>query len=140
MTERTALTEGTEAGMRDIRGRLSTLWIVVLFNMLYADILGFLNPELLRGLMTGYADGVRVTQQLVVGSAVIGEIPILMVVLTRVMKPAVNRWANVVAVPLTAAFIIAGGSTSPHYLFLATMELVFLALILRQAWRWRVNT
>jgi hypothetical protein len=140
MTERTALTEGTEAGMRDIRGRLSTLWIVVLFNMLYADILGFLNPELLRGLMTGYADGVRVTQQLVVGSAVIGEIPILMVVLTRVMKPAVNRWANVVAVPLTAAFIIAGGSTSPHYLFLATMELVFLALILRQVWRWRVNT
>jgi len=74
--------------MRDIRGRLSALWIVVLFNMLYADILGFLNPELLRGLMTGYADGVRVTQQLVVGSAVIGEIPILMVVLTRVMKPA----------------------------------------------------
>jgi len=52
----------------------------------------------------------------------------------------VNRWANVVAVPLTAAFIIAGGSTSPHYLFLATMELVFLALILRQVWRWRVNT
>jgi Sec-independent protein secretion pathway component TatC len=90
--------------------------------------------------MTGYAEGVQVTQQLLVGAAVMGEIPILMVLLARILKPTVNRWAHFVAVPLTAAFIIGGGSTSPHYLFLAAMELVCLALILRHAWRWRVDT
>jgi hypothetical protein len=126
--------------MTDIRGRLSTLWIVVLFNMLYADILSFLRPEMLRGLMTGYAEGIRVTQPLLVGSAVMVEVPILMVLLARVLKPAVNRRANLVAVPLTAAFIIGGGSTSPHYLFVATVELVLLAVILRYVWRWRVDT
>jgi Sec-independent protein secretion pathway component TatC len=140
MTERTALAEGTEAKTSDVRTRLSALWIVVMFNMLYADVRSFLNPEHLRGLMTGYAEGIRVTQQLMVGSAVMGEIPILMVLLTRIMKPTVNRWANFVAIPLTAAFIIGGGSTSPHYLFLAAVELVCLALILRQVWRWRVDT
>lgn len=139
MTERAALAEGTETKMGDIRGRLSTLWIVVLFNMLYADILSFLRPEFLRELTTGYAEGIRVTQPLLVGSAVMVEIPILMVLLARILKPAVNRRANFVAIPLTAAFIIAGGSTSPHYLFLATVELVFLALILRHVWRWRVD-
>jgi hypothetical protein len=140
MTAQTALAEGTEATMSDIRGRLSTLWIVIMLNMLYADILSFLNPEFLRELMTGYAEGVRVTQQLLVGAAVMVEIPILMVLLARIMKPAVNRWANFAAVPLTAACIIGGGSTSPHYLFLAAIELVCLALILRHAWRWRVDT
>jgi MFS family permease len=140
MTQQTALAEGTEAKMSDIRGRLSTLWIVIMFNMAYADILSFLNPESLRELMTGYAEGIRVTQQLVVGAAVMAEIPILMVLLARIMKPAVNRRANLVAIPLTAAFIIGGGSASPHYLFLAATELVCLALILRHVWRWPVDT
>jgi MFS family permease len=126
--------------MSDTRGRVSTLWIVILFNMLYADVLSFLNPEFLRELMTGYAEGIRVTQRFLVGAAVIAEIPILMVVLTRILKPAVNRWANFAAVPLTAAFTIGGGSTSPHYLFLAGIELVCLALILRHAWRWREDS
>jgi Family of unknown function (DUF6326) len=124
--------------MGDIRVRLSALWIVVMFNMVYADILSFLNPELLRQLMTGYAGGVRITQPLLVGSAVMVEIPILMVLLSRTTKRTVNRWANAVAVPLTGAFIIGGGSTSPHYLLLAAIELVCLALILWQVWRWPV--
>jgi Sec-independent protein secretion pathway component TatC len=140
MTQQTAVAEGTEHKMSDIRGRLSTLWIVIMFNMVYADILSFLNPELLRELMTGYAEGIRVTQQLLVGAAVMAEIPILMVLLARIMKPTVNRWANLVAIPLTAAFIIGGGSTSPHYLFLAAIEMACLALILRHVWRWRVDT
>jgi len=140
MMERTALAEGTETKMTDIRRRLSALWIVVMLNMIYADILSFLRPELLRELMTGYAEGIRVTQQLLVGAAVMGEIPILMVLLARMMKPMVNRWANFAAVPLTAGFIIGGGSASPHYLFLAGIELMCLALILRHVWRWRVDT
>ena len=140
MMKRTALAEGTETQMSDIRRKLSALWIVVMLNMIYADILSFLKPELLRELMTGYAEGIRVTQQLVVGAAIMGEIPILMVLLARIMKPTANRWANFAAVPLTAAFIIGGGSTSPHYLFLAAIELMCLALILRLIWRWRVDT
>jgi tetratricopeptide (TPR) repeat protein len=55
MTEQTAVAEATQAKMSDIRGRLSALWIVIMFNMVYADILSFLNPEFLRQLMTGYA-------------------------------------------------------------------------------------
>jgi hypothetical protein len=70
--------KGTEAKMSDIRGKLSTLWIVVMFNMLYADVLSFLNPELLRGLMTGYAEGIRVTQQLLVGGWKRPRTPVLM--------------------------------------------------------------
>lgn len=128
---------GSLVPMSDSRERLSTLWIVILFNMVFADILSFLNPEFLRGVLTGYAEGIRVTHPLLVGSAVILQVPILMVLLSRVLTPTANRRAHFVAVPLTAAFVIGGGSTYPHYLFLAGVELVCLALILRQVWAGR---
>ncbi|GLX97180.1 DUF6326 family protein [Herbidospora sp. NBRC 101105] len=118
-----------------MRARLSTLWIVVLFTMLYADVLSFLDAEFLRGLMAGHAGGVPVTSALLVGSAVMVEIPIVMVVSSRVLKPAVMRRVTLVAAPLTAAFVIGGGSVKPHYLVLAAVELVCLAVIVRLAWR-----
>jgi Family of unknown function (DUF6326) len=117
------------------RATVSTLWIVVMLNMVYADILSYLDANLLRQLMTGYAGGVRVTPALTVGAAVIGEVPILMVLLSRVLGPVANRWANLVAAALTAVYVIGGGSTSPHYLVLAAVELVCLALIVRYALR-----
>jgi len=120
----------------DVRMRLSTLWIVVMLNMLYADVLSFLNADFLRGLLTGYAENVRITQPLLVGSALMVEIPILMVLLSRTLPPGMNRRINFVAAPLTAAFVIGGGSTRPHYLVLAAVELVLLGLIGWQAWRW----
>jgi hypothetical protein len=134
--------KGTAVRMRDIRRRLSTLWIsVILFKLLYADVLGLLNPEFLRELTPGYhetAEGVQLIQPLLAGATVMVDIPIMMAWLSRVLTPTVNRRVNLAAIALTTAFIIGGGSTSPHYLFLAAVELGYLALILRQAWRWRV--
>ncbi|MER5650600.1 DUF6326 family protein [Streptosporangium sp. NPDC002524] len=121
--------------MSDVRARLSTLWTVVIFTMLYADVLSFLDAGFLRGLMAGHAEGVTVTPLLLVGSAIMVEIPIAMVVLSRVLKPAATRRVTLVAAPLTAAFVIGGGSAKPHYLLLAAVEVLCLAAILRQAWR-----
>jgi len=39
--------------MDDIRERLSHLWIFVLFNMIFADILGFMNPGDLEAILNG---------------------------------------------------------------------------------------
>ncbi|WP_432973684.1 DUF6326 family protein [Dactylosporangium sp. CA-233914] len=76
--------------------------------MIYTDIVSYLDPELLRGIMSGYADGTRITQTLLVAAAVTGEIPILMVLLSRVLKPTVSRWANV------AAMLVQVGAASVH--------------------------
>ena len=123
----------------DARVKLSTLWIVIMLNMLYADVLSFLNAEFLRGLLNGYAEGVRITQPLLVGSALMVEVPIVMVLLSRMLSPTLNRRVNLVAVFLTAAFIIGGGSTRPHYLVIASIELLCLAFVLRLAWRLRAE-
>jgi hypothetical protein len=124
------------AEMKDRKVILSTLWIFVMFNILYADILSFMDSRFLKELMTGYAGDIQITQGFLVVAAILLEIPIAMIFLSRVLKSRVNRWANIIAGAITLAFVIGGGSTAPHYLFLATIEVVCLLLIVWYAWTW----
>jgi Family of unknown function (DUF6326) len=118
----------------DTKTLLSSLWIVVAINILMADILALYIPgtadELVR-----FAGGTPIAQ-LMLGGAVMIEISILMIVLSRVLQQRVNRVANIVASSITIAFVIGGGSTYPHYLFAATVEVICLLLLIWIAWTW----
>jgi Sec-independent protein secretion pathway component TatC len=117
----------------DLGTRLSTLWVVVMFNMVFADILTFIKPGALQELWAGQA-GVTVTPGLLLVFAILIEVPIMMVFLSRVLKPGPNRWANSVAAVVTTAFVVGGGSLTPHYVFFASVELAFMALIVWSVW------
>ena len=68
------------------------------------------------------------------------EIPFLMIVLSRVLKYGVNRWANIIAAALFIAAQISSlfmGAPSPAYLFFSTVEIAGLLLIVWNAWKWR---
>ncbi len=120
--------------MNNTKVILSTLWIVVMFNMIFADILSFIMP--------GFFDVVnamQASQSLLLVYAILLEIPIIMVILSRVLKRGVNRWANIVASIITIAFVIGGGSTYLHYIFFATIEVVLMLLIIWLAWKWDEN-
>ena len=121
----------------DMKVILSTLWIFVLFNMIYADILGFMKADFLQEVITGNAGGIQITPGFLLMAAMFLEIPIAMVVLSRFLKYKINRWANIIAASLTIIFVIAGGSTAPHYIFFATIEVLALALIIWFAWKWK---
>lgn len=114
---------------------LSTLWIVVMFNMLKADILSLFIPGTVDELVK-FAGGTPITQ-IMLGGAVMIEIAILMIILSRVLKYKVNRWANIIASIITIVFVVGGGSSYPHYVFIATVEVIFLLIILWTAWRWK---
>jgi hypothetical protein len=111
------------------RGRLSALWVFVMFNMLAADVISFLDGNLLAQLLTGYAGEVRITSTFQLAAAIMIEIPIAMIVLSRSLPSRWNRIANPVAALATAAFVVGGGSASPHYVFFAAAELGALAVI-----------
>lgn len=118
----------------DTRVLLSSLWIVVMINMLKADILSLYIPGT-AGEVVQFA-GATPIPQLMLGAAVIMETAIVMIALTLVLPYRVNRWANIlVALPMIA-FIIWGGSTHPHYIFIATVEVIGLLLIIGIARRW----
>jgi len=118
----------------DTKVLLSTLWIVVMINMLKADILSLYIP--------GAAEEVAKTAgetpiaQLMLGGAIMMEISIVMIILSRVLKYRINRWANIVTSIITIAFIWGGAASSPHYIFIGTVETICLLLIIWIAWKW----
>jgi len=122
--------------MKDIGTRISTLWVVVMFTMVFADILTFITPGALQELWAGQA-GVHITPGLLLVFAILTEIPIAMIVVSRVLKPRANRWANTVAAVVTAAYVVGGGSLTLNYVFFAAVEIACMALIVWSVWTQR---
>lgn len=128
----------------NIRTKISTLWIVLLFNMAFADIVGFAYPGALAELMAigtegvnfGNAEGVVITPGFLLIAAVFIEIAIVMIYLSRVLARKPNRIANFAAAVLSAVFIIGGGSMKLHYIFFASIEIAVLLMIVTLAWGW----
>ncbi len=105
-----------------------------MINMLKADILSLYIP--------GAADEVVKTAgetpitQLMLGGAIMMEISIVMIILSRVLKYRVNRWVNIITSIITIAFIWGGAASHPHYIFIAAVETICLLLIIWNAWKW----
>lgn len=123
------------AQMEVMKVNLSTLWIFVMFNMVFADIVGFMNPGALENIMKGTV-GLEITQELLLVFSIVLEIPIAMIFLSRVLKYRANRWANITAGVITILFVIGGGSTYLSYIFFATVEVICMSLIIWYAWKW----
>lgn len=125
---------GLTAAVEERKARLSTLWIVVMFALLTADVLSSYIPGATEQ-MAEFAGEIPIPQLMLV-AAMLNAIPIVMIYLARVLRPTVNRWTNIAAAVITSVYVIGGGSAYPHYLFLAGVEVVSLALIIWYAWRW----
>jgi hypothetical protein len=122
----------------DRRVRLSLLWVFVMLNMIYADIISFMSADVLRQFLDGRADQIAITPGLQLLVAAVTEIPIAMVVLSLVLPQRAARWANIVAAPLTVVYVIGGGMLSaPHYVFIAGIETLACVVIAWTAWTWR---
>ena len=129
-------TNGKTTVKIDTKVLLSTLWIVVMINMAYADILSLHIPGTLEEVAkTSVSTGTPITQ-LMLGGAIMLEIPIAMIFLSRVLKYKVNRWANIITSVITIAYVVGGGTPYPHYIFIATVEVVCMLLIIWNAWKW----
>jgi len=119
--------------MSSMGTRISTLWVVVMFSMVFADIVGMMMPGVLTSMSAGQV-GVPVTQGLLLVFAILLEIPIAMIFVSRILKPVANRWANTVAAVITTLFVVGGGSPYLHYYFFAAVEIACMALIVWTVW------
>ena len=123
--------------MEDMKAKLSTLWIFIMFNMVFADIFSFMYPGFLKQIMTGNAEGMQITPEFLLIAAIVTEIPIAMVFLSRLLKYGANRWVNIIGGVITILWVIGGGSPTLHYIFIATIEVVCALFIIWLAWKWR---
>ncbi len=124
-------TTKSDIGM-DIKVKLSLLWIFVLFNMVYADIISLMDPASpIRYAMRG----APLPSGGLLAGAILMETSIAMVLLSRVLKYAANRWINIIVSVINVAAVVMGGRGS-YYAFFATIEVVCMLFIIWYAWRW----
>ena len=123
----------------DMKVKLSTLWIFVVFNYLYCDVISLMDPELLKQFITGNIGGIEVTEVFLLGAAILMEISIAMVILSRVLKYRANRWANIIAGSIKTVVMIllfVGSSPPLYYIFFGVIEIACTSLIVWYAWKW----
>jgi hypothetical protein len=123
----------------EIKAKLSMLWIFLVVNYLYCDFITLMDPETSRQLATGTVGGMQITQGFLLGSSILMEIPMVMIVFSRILKYKINRLANIIAsiimivVQILSLFVDAPTS---YYIFFSIIEIVCALIIFWYAWRW----
>ncbi len=128
--------------MHDTKERLSLFWIFALLNYLYADVLA------LFAFVGSPNTAPHLPPWALLGSAVLMEIPIAMIVACRLLPFRANRLANIIAGAiltlingfLTFVLPLTNGDfrdpVFPAYVFFATIETVCTSVIIWRAWKW----
>ena len=126
--------------MHDIKERLSLFWIFALLNYLYADVIALWD-------IVGSRNPWPLAPGALMGAAIFMELPIAMIVASRLLPFRANRLTNIIAgciVTLLNGFLtfvpplVGWGKPPalPEYLFFATIETVCTSVIVWQAWTW----
>jgi preprotein translocase subunit Sec61beta len=113
------------------------MWVFVMLTMAYNDILGFMDAGILKQFLAGHADQIQITPTFILIAAIATEIPLAMVILSRILPDRINRWANIVVAVYTIIYVVGMGLPMPHYVFLAGLEVLGCAVIAWNAWHMR---
>lgn len=125
----------------DVRLRLSALWIAMLLVFAYVDIFGFFRADVLRAALDGTVASTSFTvDQTFLGLTLVYVLPpILMVVLSLVLRTRANRITTVSVAALYAVTIVINciGEQWTYYLAGSAVEVAILLVIVWSALRWQ---
>ncbi len=125
--------------MENKKSSLSTIWIFVTLNYLYCDLIGLMDSSLLKQYLTGNVDGLAINENFLLYAGILMEIPIAMVLLSRVLRKNMNCWANIMAGSLKTIVMIITlfmGSVTKYYVFFASIEIATTLFIVGYAVKW----
>ncbi|CAN5207003.1 MAG: DUF6326 family protein [Acidimicrobiia bacterium] len=121
----------------NVRIKISGLWTAMLFIFAYVDIFSLYRPDFRADIEAGTIGGFMVNQSFLLWTTIYIVIPSLMVVGTLVLRPAINRIANLALSIIYALTIIAGAVGEWNYYILGSaIEVALLAAIVHNAWTW----
>jgi Family of unknown function (DUF6326) len=121
-----------------VRLKISALWVATLFVFAYGDIFGFFKKGQIEDVIGGEVGGINITQVFLFAVSVYVAIASVMVFLSLVLKPSINRRTNIVVPILYMVSIVATviGETWAFLYLLSIVGIALLVLIVWHAWRW----
>jgi hypothetical protein len=121
----------------NVRIKISALWTTMLFVFAYIDIFSLYRPDFRADIEAGRIGEFTINQSFLLGTTIYIVIPSLMVFAALVLRPRVNRIANIALASIYALTIIAGAIGEWNYYILGSaIEVALLALIVYCAWSW----
>ena len=115
---------------------LSTLWVFVLLNIIFRDLHQLGKVGFIEEIISGAVNGIKLTNELALIGGILAEIPILMVLLSRILPDKANKWANIIASVITlGVFATAVPSADLDDVFHMVIEVAAILWIFRIAWK-----
>jgi Family of unknown function (DUF6326) len=125
----------------NVRVKISALWTSMLFVFAYVDLFSLYRPDVRADLEAGEIGGFTINQSFLLVTTVYVLIPSLMVFLALVLRPRVDRIANIALGIVYAVTIIAAAIGEWNYYVLGSaVEVALLAAIVYYAWTWPKET
>ena len=122
---------------------LAALWVAVMFIYVYADIKTLFQPEIPEQIISGIIGGMTISQSFLFAAAILMSIPPIMILLSLILKPSINRWVNIIVSFLHVLLIIitrfVPGKIWYYYIYYQSIEAIIHSLIIWYAWRWPVQ-
>jgi hypothetical protein len=121
------------------REKLQLLWVFLFLNFIFCDVFTLFHGPTLTQLMSGTVDGMAMTQPALLGFAVLMELGMVMVLVSRLAPFGAARRANLVVglllIVVQTVTVLTPGLTL-HYAFFSAVEIATLAWIVLIARRW----
>jgi hypothetical protein len=123
----------------NVKIKLSLLWAAVTLCYLYGDYFELYVPRKVEGLINGA--NLLDTPLKLFSASVLLSIPAIMVFLSVILEPRLNRWLNIILGTFFTAIMVFIAITSitpwrAFYVFLAIVESLTTILIVWYAWNW----
>ena len=119
---------------------LSTLWIVLFANFVYCDVLGFYEGALLTSIIDGRMGDIEFGPGMQLAGGVLMQIPIGMILLSRVLPRTAGRVTNIVAgsiMILVQLWSLTVSDNAPVYIFFSVIEVALLVVVIVAAVTWK---
>lgn len=115
---------------------LSALWLFILLNIIFRDIHQFVLASHLEMLLTGYYNGIEITEGLMLLGGFLVQVPIAMVLFSLLLTRRVGRPVTFLAAIVTTGVLLSSAPTDMDDTFHLVVELAALVAILWTAWMW----
>ena len=101
--------------------------------------MGIMDVNLLKQYLAGNVNGMEMNENFLLAAAILMEIPIAMVLLSRILNYRANRWANIISgiiMTLVQTATLFAGEPTKYYLLCSIIEIATTLVIVWLAWKW----
>jgi hypothetical protein len=120
-----------------VRLKISALWVSMLFVFAYVDLFSLYRPDFRADIEAGEIAGFDIGQAFLLFTTIYIVVPSIMVFLSLILRPTLNRITNIALSVVYGLTILASAVGEWNYFILGSVaEAILLMFVIYYAWTW----